>query len=396
MKAYYRVWADIDLDAIRGNVAAVREKIDPDTKIFAVIKADGYGHGAIPIAKVIDDITDEYGVAILEEGIALRNAGITKPVLILGYTAKQQYAEMIKYDIMTTVFHYDMAKDISEEAVKQNKTAKIHLAVDTGMTRIGFLLNEESIGEIKQIALLPNVEIAGCFTHFAKADEKDPGFTKIQFQRYTDFIGQLKKEGVAVPIRHVANSAAIMEFPAMQLDMVRSGIITYGLYPSEEVEKDHLSIRPAMSVRAHVSHVKEVEAGVGISYGSTFVTSRKTMVATIPAGYADGYPRALSNIGRVLIHGHSAPILGRVCMDQFMVDVTGIDGVEPGDVATLVGKDGSEEITVEELADQAYSFNYEFVCDVGKRVPRIYHYQNRVVGTMDYYDGDGRDLQLEV
>lgn len=396
MKSYYRVWADIDLDAIRGNVAAVRKKINPETKIFAVIKADGYGHGAIPIAKVIDDIADEYGVAVLEEGIALRKAGITKPVLILGYSAKQQYAEMIKYDIMTTVFHYNMAKDISSEAVKQNKTAKIHLALDTGMTRIGFLLNEDSIYEIKRIAALPNVEIAGCFTHFAKADEKDPSFTKVQFQRYMDFVSRLKKEGVEIPVCHVANSAAIMEFPEMQLDMVRSGIITYGLYPSEEVLKEHLTIRPAMSIRAHVSHVKEVEAGVGISYGSTFVTKKKTVVATIPVGYADGYPRALSNVGRVLIHGQTAPIIGRVCMDQFMVDVTEIKGVEPEDVATLVGKDGQEEITVEELAGQAHSFNYEFVCDVGKRVARIYHYKNQTVGTMDYYDGDGSDLQLEL
>lgn len=396
MKAYYRVWADIDLDAIRGNVAAVKEKVKAGTKIFAVIKADGYGHGAIPIAKVIDDITDEYGVAILEEGVALRRAGIKKPVLILGYTAKQQYAEMIKYDIMTTVFHFDMAKEISEEACRQGKTAKIHLALDTGMTRIGFQLKEESIEEIRRIASLPNLEIAGCFTHFAKADEEDASFTRIQFQRYMEFVKRLENEGVTIPLCHVANSAAIMEFPEMQLDMVRSGIVTYGLYPSEEVKKEHLALKPAMSIRTHVSHVKEVEKGVGISYGSTYVTSKKTMVATIPVGYADGYPRALSNTGRVLIHGQSAPILGRVCMDQFMVDVTGIDGVHPGDLVTLVGNDQAETISVEELSGQAHSFNYEFVCDVGKRVPRIYHYQNRVVGTMDYYDADGKDLSLEL
>ncbi len=385
MKEYYRVHADINLDAICNNIRRTREIIQPETKIMAIIKADGYGHGAIPIAKVLDSLVDAYGVAILEEAIELRDSGVTKPILILGVTPEPYYPELIQYDVMQTVFAYDTARKIAEEAQKQNKIAKIHIKLDTGMGRIGFSISESSKLSILNIAKLEGIKIEGCFTHFARADEKDKEYTHIQLKKYTDFVNELEEEGIPIPVKHISNSAGIIDVPEANFDMVRSGISTYGLYPSNEVDRTRMKLEPAMSIKAHISYIKEVDKEVGISYGSTFVTTRKTKVATIPVGYGDGYPRSLSSKGRVLIHGQSAPILGRVCMDQFMVDITHIEGVEEGDTATLLGCDGSECITVEELADMAYSFNYEFVCDIGKRIPRVFYYQNNKVGTLDYY-----------
>ncbi|SFR75275.1 alanine racemase [Anaeromicropila populeti] len=385
MKEYYRVHAAISLDAVVNNILETKKILKPDTKIMAVIKADGYGHGAIPIAEVLNDIVDAYGLALLEEAIEIRKMGITKPLLILGFTPEPQYKDMVKYDVMTTVFKYDMAEQIAKEAMKQNKIAKIHLAVDTGMSRIGFKTNEESIDIISRISKLEGIEINGCFTHFAKADEMDKSFSYEQLRRFNEFIIALEKKGIFIPIKHIANSAAIMEIPEANLDMVRSGISTYGLYPSDEVNRERLFLMPAMEIKSHISFLKELEEGIGVSYGLTAVTSRRTKVATIPVGYADGYSRSLSNKGRVLIRGRSAPILGRICMDQFMVDVTDVPGVQEGDVVTLVGRDGDEYIAVEEIADKSYSFNYETICAIGKRIPRVYYYQGKKVGTLDYY-----------
>ena len=327
MKEYYRVQADIHLDRICNNIKRTREIIAEGTKIMAIIKADGYGHGAVPIAKILDPYVQAYGIAIIEEGIELRNAGITKPILILGYTPKEYCGDLVKYDIMPAVFTYEAAKQISEEAKKQNKVAKIHIKLDTGMSRIGFALTDESVAIIKKISELENIKIDGCFSHFARADEEDKTFTYTQIERYDQFVEKLENAGIPIPTKHISNSAGIMEVPEANKDMVRSGISTYGLYPSDEVDKNKLYLEPAMEIKAAVSYVKELEAGIGISYNSTFVTKKKTRVATIPVGYGDGYPRALSSKGRVLIHGKSAPILGRVCMDQFMVDVTDIPGV---------------------------------------------------------------------
>lgn len=381
MKEYYRVQADIHLDRICNNIKRTREIIAEGTKIMAIIKADGYGHGAVPIAKILDPYVQAYGIAIIEEGIELRNAGITKPILILGYTPKEYCGDLVKYDIMPAVFTYEAAKQISEEAKKQNKVAKIHIKLDTGMSRIGFALTDESVAIIKKISELENIKIDGCFSHFARADEEDKTFTYTQIERYDQFVEKLENAGIPIPTKHISNSAGIMEVPEANKDMVRSGISTYGLYPSDEVDKGKLFLEPAMEIKAAVSYVKELEAGIGISYNSTFVTKRKTRVATIPVGYGDGYPRALSSKGRVLIHGKSAPILGRVCMDQFMVDVTDIPDVKAGDVVTLVGREGDECITVEELSAIEQSFNYEFVCDVGKRIPRVYYYEGEKIGT---------------
>lgn len=385
MREYYRVQANINLDAIYQNVVNAKKLLKPETKFMAVVKADGYGHGAVEIAKTIDEQTDAYGVAILEEGIELRKAGITKPILILGFTPEPQYSAMIDYDIATAVFQYDMAENISKIAVSKGKKAKIHIKLDTGMSRIGFARNDESLACILRIAELPGIQIDGCFSHFARMDEEDKTKAKLQFDAFLAFTKKIEDAGITLPVKHISNSAGIIEAPEVQLDMVRDGICLYGLYPSEEVKKERLVLVPAMELKAYVSYVKELEAGVEIGYGGTYTTSRKTKVATIPVGYADGYPRCLSNKGRVLIHGESAPIIGRVCMDQFMVDVTDIAPVKEGDIVTLFGRDGNALLSVEEVSGMSYSFNYEFVCDVGKRVPRVFFKQGKAVGTKDYY-----------
>ena len=382
---YYRVHADVNLDAIYKNIQETRRLLKADTKLMVIIKADGYGHGAIPIAKVLDPIVDAFGIAIIEEGIELRENGITRPLLILGVTPTPLYSKLVEYDIMPAVFSFESARLLAEEAKKQNKTAKIHIAVDTGMSRIGFPVTKESIEVIQKIAKLDGIAIDGCFSHFATADETDKTFTLQQINRFQSFVDELEAGGVHIPVRHLSNSAGIMEVPNAHYDMVRSGISTYGLYPSEEVNKNRLPLCPAMEIKSYVTFVKTLDSGIGISYGQTFVTDRETRVATVPVGYADGYPRALSNQGYVLIRGKKAAILGRICMDQFMVDVTDIPGVTEGDIVTLVGRDKDECITVEELAAMSHSFNYEFVCDIGKRVPRVYYYRGEKIGTYDFY-----------
>lgn len=379
-----RVRADVDLDAIHHNLSLAKSVINKDTQLMAVIKADGYGHGANQIAKYCDDVIDRYAVAIPEEGIDLRKAGFTKPINLLGYTHPTQYEDVINYDLIPAIFTLDMAKRLSDTAISMKKTVKVHIKVDTGMSRIGFADNDESADVIKEISLLPNLEIDGMFTHFARADEKDKSVAKGQFERFTNFVNKLKSRGLEIPNCHVSNSAAIMELSHMNLQIVRSGIITYGLYPSEEMDKENFKIIPAMELKSQVSFVKTLKAGTPVGYGGTYVTDKETVIATIPVGYADGYPRSLSNKGRVLIKGQSAPIVGRVCMDQFMVDVTCIEGVKQGDTVILMGKDGEDFISCEELSDLSGSFNYEFVCDISKRVPRVYFRDGNIVDVVKY------------
>ncbi len=386
MKEYYRIHAEINLDNICENIKRTREIIHKDTKIMGIIKADGYGHGAVPIAKVLDSLVDAYGISIVEEGVELRDAGITKPILILGYAPEQMYDMMIQYDMMPAVCDYIMAEKMSAKAVELGKTLKVHIKIDTGMSRIGFRPSEESVKKIIEISKLPNIQVDGIFSHFAKADEVDKSFSKEQISKFMEIAEAIENAGVSLPIKHISNSAGIIELPEANLDMVRSGISTYGLYPSEDVNKERLPLKPAMSLYAYVTMVKELEAGVPVGYGGSYVTTKKTKVATIPAGYGDGYPRALSNQGRVIIHGQYAPIIGRVCMDQFMVDVTDIEDVKTGDKATLVGREGDKVITLEEIGNMSASFNYEAACDVGKRVPRVYIYQGKIAGTCDYYN----------
>jgi len=373
---YYRAQANINLEAIKSNIIQVKSRLNSNTKLMVIVKADAYGHGAVEVSRILENgMVDAYGVAIIEEAIELRESGITKPILILGHTPKEQFELVVKYDVMQTVYQYDMAEKLSKEAIRQGKTAKVHIKIDTGMSRLGFCDSNESIGIIKEIASLKGLYIDGIFSHFAKADERDENSVRKQLDRFDIFTKLLEEEGIHIPIRHISNSAAVIEFPQAQYDMVRCGIVTYGVYPSEAVNHQAFNLTPAMELKSHVVYIKEVEESTGISYGSTFVTNRKSKVATIPIGYADGYSRNMSNIGKVIIRGQYAPIIGRICMDYFMVDVTDINNISQGDVVTLLGRDGECEITVETLAEWSHSFPYEMICTVGKRVPRVYFRQ---------------------
>ena len=372
MNRYSRVHAEIDLDAILHNMDAMRGNIAKDTKIMAVIKADGYGHGAVEIAETIEKLDYLYGyaVATVEEGLILRNHGIQKPILILGYVFPDQYVDMIKAGIRPTVFTREMAEKLSVAAASIGRDCKIHFAIDTGMSRIGLQVTEESADLVAKIAQLPGIEIEGIFTHFAQADEYDKTPTKKQIALFQKMIRMLEERNVKIPIHHCSNSAGIVEIPEANMDMVRAGITLYGMWPSEEVAHN-ISLHPVMSLKSHIAFVKTLEKGRKISYGGIYETPSEKRIATIPVGYADGYARGLSNKGYVLIHGKKAPICGRVCMDQFMVDVTEIPEAKEGDPVTLLGKDGSECITMEELGELSGRFNYEFACLITPRVPRI-------------------------
>lgn len=374
MTEHNRVCAEIDLDAIAYNMEQMKKRIGDHARLIAVVKADGYGHGAVPVAKMFEACSYVWGyaVACLEEATELREHGIRKPILVLGCVFPDQFEEMIRYDVRPAVYMESMAELISQEAVRQGKDAFIHIKIDTGMGRIGFPVTEESADAVKRISRLPGIRIEGMFTHFAKADERDKTYTFLQHDRFMRMKELVEKRQVPVRYFDCDNSAGIIDFPDMKHDLARAGIAMYGMYPSDEVDQKAVDLRPALSLVSHVSFVKEVEAGTPISYGGTFVSDRPMRVATIPVGYGDGYPRSLSNKGYVLIHGKRARILGRVCMDQFMADVTDIPETAFMDRAVLVGRDGDEEITVDELADLSGRFNYEFVCCLGKRIPRIY------------------------
>lgn len=374
---YKRVYAEINLDTIKDNMQKIKDHIGKDTKVMAVIKADGYGHGAVAVAKALSEKADYYGIAILEEAIELRKNNIEKPLLILGYTSPRQYADLVEYNVTQTIFDFESAKRLSEIALALGLTATIHIAVDTGMNRIGFKASEESLETLKKIYTLPNIFVEGIFTHFATADEKNKDFTKQQYERFTGFVNLLEENGISIPIKHVCNSAGIIDFD-YKLDMVRAGIILYGLYPSEDVDKSKIDLKPAMKLKTHVIFTKNVKENSGISYGLTYVTDKETKVATLPVGYADGYPRALSSKGHVIINGEYAPILGRICMDQMMVDITHIENVKIENDVILLGSDGECEITAEEIGNNSGSFNYEFICGVGKRVPRVYALNGKI------------------
>ena len=384
MNKHSRVCANIDLSAVMHNMEAMHQNIDPDTKIMAVIKADGYGHGAVPIAKEIEHLDYVYGyaAATVEEGMILRNNGIQKPILILGYIFPDQYEEVIQAEICPSVFTLEMAKELSAAAEKVGKDCRMHFAVDTGMSRIGYQVTEEAADEMAQIAKLPHMIVEGIFTHFAKADEYDKTFTKEQIQKFKKMIAMMEDRGVSIPVKHCSNSAGIVELPDFNMDAVRAGITIYGLYPSDEVKQDIISLKPAMALKSFITYIKEIGPGTEVSYGGTFKAEKAMQIATVSAGYGDGYPRNLSGKGEVLIHGKRAKILGRICMDQFMADLTGIPEAEEGDPVTLVGRDGDQEITMEELAEISGGFHYEIPCLIGKRVPRRYVKNGKEVGGM--------------
>ena len=375
LEQYLRAYAEVDLEAIGHNIAQVRQNIGDGVKICAVIKADAYGHGAVAVGRYLEKAVEYFAVATVDEAVELREAGITLPIVILSYVSPKNYGDVVRCDVTQTVYSYETAALLSQKAAAQGKTAKVHVALDTGMTRIGFVVSEESADEILKISRLPHIELEGMFTHFSCADLYDKTYSYRQMERYDRMCQWLDARGVVIPIKHMCNSAGIMEFDSHRFQMVRSGIITYGLYPSEEVNKAALDLRPAMRFCSHVVHVHTAEAGCGVGYGATYVTERPTRIATVSVGYADGYPRALSNQGRVLIHGQFAPVIGRVCMDQIMVDVSHIENVQVEDVVTLFGRDGDNCIPVEEPAELASSFNYEFVCGLSQRVKRVYDFK---------------------
>ena len=371
----------IDLDAIASNMDAIREKAG--VPVMAVVKADAYGHGAVQVARLLQDKCAFFCVSSILEAMELRQAGLSTPILILGHTPADAFPTAIREGIRPTIYRMEDALALSKAAQFLELPARFHFAVDTGMSRIGFQVNEEDADICARIASLPGLFAEGLFSHFATADCADLSRAEQQAERFAEFDGMLRRRGVKVPIRHLNNSAGLMNF-ATPYEMVRSGIITYGMYPSDEVDPGLLALRPALQWLSRVTHVKTLPAGREISYGGTYVTKADTVVATIPVGYADGYRRNLSGKFYVLIHGQKAPILGRICMDQMMVDVTAIPGVQVGDRVTLVGIDGEEAITMEQISAQADSFNYEFVCGISRRVPRLYVQGGKTIHTVHY------------
>ncbi len=376
---YFRVRAYIDEDALRHNIREVRRKIGPDVMLLGTVKANGYGHGALQTARILlEEGADYLSTAIIEEAVELRNAGIRAPILVLGYTDPSQYELALQQGIHVTIFSEEQAQILAEKAAVGGKPGLVHLKLDTGMGRIGFDVSQDSVDAIERITKLPGLLIEGIFTHFARADETDKKEAMRQQQRYDDMLNRLSERGIHIPIHHTANSAAIMEYPAAHRLhteqnngikwMVRAGIMLYGLYPSEEMDRQQTNLKPVMSLLSHVVHLKEVEDGTPIGYGGAYVARGRRRIATIPVGYADGYPRRLSGIGYVKIRNQRVPIAGRICMDQFMVDVTDIPEVAIGDEVVLMG-DG---VTADEIALLAETIHYELICQLTDRIPRVW------------------------
>lgn len=375
-----RTFAVVDLDAAAFNMREISSWVNADTQIMAVVKADAYGHGVLPLSKVfLENGADRLAVAFIEEGIQLRKAGISAPIMLLGYTDRNLADSLLEYDIIPTVFDIETAKAFSAAAQKKRKKMKIHIKLDTGMTRIGFFCNiNEDKQKVKQsileIAKLPMLEIEGLFTHFSTADESEDCYTKMQFQLFTDVADELEKLGLHIPLKHVCNSAAAFLYPEMHLDMIRPGIIQYGMPPSDYLAEQKLNIKPVMTLKSKIARIQEVPAGTYLGYGNTFQTKKKSKIATIPIGYADGYLRTLSNRASVWVNEKFCPVLGRICMDQCMIDVTNVNNISAGDFVTVFGQENS----VHELAKIADTISYELLCAVGKRVPRVYVQNNQV------------------
>lgn len=376
---YHRAFAKIDLTAIEENFDSLKKRVKDGVKVCSVVKADAYGHGSVQVAKTLENRTDYFAVAALEEAVVLRNAGVAKPILILSYSSPYQYPILLEKDIIPTIYNFDEAQEFSNAALKYGKKAPIHIAVETGMGRIGFPDTEKSADTVAKISQLEGITLEGMFSHYAKADFADKTAANSQTERFDRFIKLLADRGVEIPVKHLCNSAGIIEFDK-QYDMVRMGISLYGMYPSDEVQKSRVTLKPAMQVVSHVIHLKTVEKGTGIGYGHIYVADSEKKIATVCIGYADGYRRCLTGIGYVLINGKKAPIRGKVCMDQIMVDVTDIPDVKVGDHAVILGKSGDEEITAEALGEMCHSFCYEVVCTFMPRVKRLYYRNGELCG----------------
>lgn len=381
-----RTWAEVDLDAIAHNIREIRKITNKEAQIMAVVKADAYGHGFLETTKtLLDNGADRLAVAVLQEGTQLRKSGVDVPILILGASAPEDAEDLIEFGITPTVFDYEFAKALSDTAKKRGTVTKVHIKLDTGMTRIGFVINDEDnteiINTIIKISKLPYLEIEGIFSHFSTSDEYDSAYTLMQFDRFMGVVNALEEKGLKIPIRHICNSAGIMMYPQMHLDMVRPGVILYGMYPSNEVDKSRLNLIPAMTIKSTLTLVKEVEAGRGVSYGKEYITDKTTKIATVPIGYADGYLRKIAKKGKMLVNGTEVPIIGRICMDQCMIDVTNVHNIDKGDEVIVFGKD---KITIDDLAEWLETINYEIACIVGKRIPRIYTKNGKAVKVLNY------------
>lgn len=367
------IWAEINLEAIRHNLREVRRLVGAQREIMAVVKANGYGHGMVPVARVaLEAGATRLAVARLGEALELRQAGIEDPILVFGFVPEDRIEEALQNKITLTVYRLDMARAVSRVAREIGIAARVHLKIDTGMGRLGFVAGEDAISEILQVSRLENLELEGIYTHFATADERDKSYSRWQLKRFLNLVEELAGHGLKFPLRHSANSGAIIDFPESYLDLVRPGIMMYGLYPSGEVDQGLVDLHPAMTLMSRVAHIKQVTPGTKISYGCTYTVEKETIIASLPLGYGDGYPRLLSSKGQVMIAGRRAPVVGRVCMDQSMVDVGHIPGVKVNDVAIIFGKRDGEYLPVEEVASWLGTINYEVVCLVGGRVPRIY------------------------
>lgn len=382
LERYQRVHAEVDLDAIARNMRNMRDNLAPEVKLMAVVKADGYGHGSVPIARKLEplDFLAGFAVATAEEALALRSAGIRKTVLVLGYTFPYAYEMMAREEIRPTVFRPDTIGALGEAARKAGKPVRVHIKVDTGMNRIGITPDKAGLSFVEALARQEGIEIEGIFTHFARADEADKAYAEEQLTTFRRFLHMIEKElSLEIPVKHCSNSAAILEMPQAGMDMARAGIAMYGIYPSAEVDRSRVALEPALSLYSHLVYIKTIGKGQSVSYGGTFTAQREMRVATVPVGYGDGYPRGLSNRGFCLLHGRRAPILGRICMDQFMVDVTDIPEAMTGDRVVLLGRDGTEHISAELLGELSGRFHYELVCDLGKRIPRVYRENGKIL-----------------
>ncbi len=366
------VWAEINLDTIATNTKNIKKLIG-DKELIAIVKADCYGHGAVDVVPtLLDNGASRLAVAMLTEAIELRKNNINAPIVILGYTPLYLGEELINYDIEQTVYDLDYAKELSKIALSLNKKAKIHIAIDTGMGRIGFLPGDDTVKIINEVCNLEGLEVIGIYSHFSTSDEKDKSYANEQLFKFKKVIADLKALGIEIPLKHISNSGAIIDMPETYLNGVRPGIILYGYYPSKEVSNDNLSVKPALTLKAKVAHVKELHKDMYISYGKTFKTNKKTIVATLPIGYGDGYPRALSENAKVIVNGKFASILGRICMDQCMIDVTDIENVKTGDEVIILGEEGDLKFNADDMAEALGTINYEILCRIKSRIPRVY------------------------
>lgn len=381
-----RTWAEIDIDALAYNMKNIRRITKPDAEIMAVVKANAYGHGAVECAKVLlSNGADRLGVATLDEAIEMRKCFRDVPIIILGSSCEDDAEDIVRYGITASVYTDDIALALSREANKQGTTAKIHIKIDTGMSRIGYVAsdvdNSEVVNEILRISKLENIETEGIFSHFATSDEDDETYTRLQFKRFMALCDDLENAGLKIPIKHICNSAAIMMYPEYHLDMVRPGIILYGMYPSDEVDRKKLDLRYVMSLKSTITYVKEIASGTGVSYGKEYIADGTAKIATVPVGYADGYSRLLAGKAKISVNGKLFPIAGRICMDQCMIDVTSVNNIDRGDEALIFGEGN---VTVDDIANWLGTINYEITCMINRRVPRIYIKRGENVAVVDY------------